>query len=216
MAKDASAGRGNTRGRILEACRLLFNERGPTDVTTAQIAAAVGINEGNLYYHFQRKEQMLEALFDLFEQALRVVAAADLAYAGDAPRYRDYLGGWFGLIWDWRFFYRDAGRVSRLAPGLRPRLKALSDEGEAQIRRALEGMRAAGLMQATAEQTERLLVNAWIVSTYWIDYLRSRHGIADVKREHIDQGIRQVLELFVPYLTPRGLELTLPGRPDAA
>src|SRR5882672_10032378 len=40
-----------TRVRILSACRQLFNERGLSNVTTADIANAVGINEGNLYYH---------------------------------------------------------------------------------------------------------------------------------------------------------------------
>src|SRR5471032_3464824 len=81
--------RPKTRTRILEACKSLFNERGPVAVTTAEIAAAVGIQEGNLHYHFNRKEQILEALFSDFEQALRSVAVAD---AGPAPgRYAAYL-----------------------------------------------------------------------------------------------------------------------------
>src|SRR5215468_3717104 len=62
-----------TRVRILSACRQLFNERGPANVTTADIANAVGINEGNLYYHFQRKEHLVENLFDEFEANLRQV-----------------------------------------------------------------------------------------------------------------------------------------------
>jgi len=84
-----------TRGRILMACRQLFNERGPANVTTADIANAVGINEGNLYYHFQRKEQLVEKLFDEFETNLRQVAAAHLTYGDDTSRYADYLVGWF-------------------------------------------------------------------------------------------------------------------------
>lgn len=193
-----------TRDRILAACRELFNSRGPADVTTAEIAAKVGINEGNLYYYFQRKEQILEALFQEFEAALETVATADLSYAGDATRYRDYLGGWFGLMWEWRFIYRDGLAVCRLAPALRKRLVALSDSSQAQVRRTLNEMVRAGLINARPKQLDRLNVNAWIIATYWIDYLRLRHGTEKVTRKQLDWGAAQVMSLYEPYLTDEG------------
>ena len=189
---------------MLSACRDLFNERGPAAVTTAEIAAAVGINEGNLYYHFQRKEQILEALFSAFEARLEAVATAYVA-PGGATRYAPYLAGWFTLMWEWRFFYRDGATIFRLAPSLRARLKTLSDAGQDHVRQALAGMQAAGLLAAGPAETEHLIVNAWIVSTYWIDYLRSRRGLGEVRREHLDWGAAQVASLFRPYLTEAGL-----------
>jgi AcrR family transcriptional regulator len=209
----ATRTRQNTRARILDACRGLFNERGPADVTTAQIAAAVGINEGNLYYHFNRKEQILEALFGEFEQELREVAASGLAYSDDPERYGDYLSGWFKLMWEWRFFYRDGGLIYRLAPSLRSRLPALADYGQDQVRRVLEGQGRAGLIEAGPEEIDQLIVNAWIVATYWIDYLRSRHGVAEITREHLSWGALQVTSLFRPYLTPKGVA-ALTIKPD--
>jgi AcrR family transcriptional regulator len=196
-----------TRARILSTCRTLFNERGLANVTTADIANAVGINEGNLYYHFQRKEQLIENLFDEFEASLQQVAAGYLTYGGDSSRYADYLVGWFSLMWEWRFFYRDGVAVYQLAPTLRGRVKALSDFGQDQIRRAMRGMIRAGLLRASAEEIESLIVNSWIVATYWIDYLRSRHGVTRIKREHIEWGARQASSLFAPYLTPLGSDL---------
>ncbi len=201
---NASIERPSTRARILEACRHLFNERGAADVTTAQIAAAVGINEGNLYYHFNRKEQILEALFGEFERGLQNAAAADTAQVEDPSRYGEYLTGWFTLMWEWRFFYRDGGLVYRLAPSLRTRVQTLSDYGQDQVRIVLETQRRAGFINATSEEIEGLIVNSWIVSSYWIDYLRSRHGIADITREHIRWGAFQVMSLFLPFLTPAG------------
>jgi AcrR family transcriptional regulator len=196
-----------TRVRILSACRQLFNERGLSNVTTADIANAVGINEGNLYYHFQRKQQLIENLFGEFETNLRQVAAAHLTYGGDSNRYADYLVGWFNLMWEWRLFYRDGVAVYQLAPALRARVKSLSDYGQDHIRRAMKGMIRAGLIRASADEIEGLIVNSWIVATYWIDYLRSRHGITRVTREHIAWGARQARSLFAPYLTPLGSEL---------
>lgn len=204
---DKSLGRPGTRDRVLATCRDLFNARGPAAVTTAEIAAAVGINEGNLYYHFQRKEQILEALFSDFAARLEAVASAHAGLDGER-RYAPYLAGWFTLMWEWRFFYRDGGTIFRLAPSLRPRLKTVSDSGQDHVRHALAGMKAAGLLRAGPAETEHLIVNAWIVSTYWIDYLRSRRGLGEVRREHLDWGAAQVASLFRPYLTAAGLAET--------
>jgi AcrR family transcriptional regulator len=203
-ARAVATERPKTRMRILVACRRLFNERGPAAVTTAEIAASVGINEGNLYYHFQRKEQIVEALFAEFEHGFRDVAAAYSPGADDPRHYRDYFAGWFNLMWEWRFFYRDGAAVDRMAPRLRRHLKALADDGQAQVRRVLHGMAAAALIRASPQEIEMLVVNGWIIATYWIDYLRSRHGIAAIRREHIDWGAAQAMGLFLPYLTPRG------------
>ena len=204
-AGPRSSVRGGTRARILATCRDLFNERGPDAATTAEIAARVGINEGNLYYHFRRKEQILEALFDAFEDSLRTAAASYEAPMDDRGRFGTYLTNWFTVMWEWRFFYRDGTAIFRLAPALRQRLRSASDEGQEHVRRALESMREAGLVRASPAEIESVIVNAWIVSSYWIDYLRSRRGIADVRREHVDWGAAQVASLFRPYLTPAGL-----------
>ena len=62
--QEAGPGRGaGTRDRILAQSLALFNDRGLGRVTTAEIAAACGIREGNLQYHFPRKSGLVEALF---------------------------------------------------------------------------------------------------------------------------------------------------------
>ncbi len=183
-----------TRARILEACRILFNERGPAEVTTAEIALAVGISEGNLHYHFRRKAQIVAALFDAFEAAI-----AEVASGSDANTPLDHdLTAWFNLMWEWRFLY--AASVYRLSPGLQPRLKTISDENQARIRARLESLRRQGRLDASSADIERLVVNAWIVASYWIDYLRTRQGIAHVEREHLRWGLAQIRALFAPYL----------------
>ena len=55
-----------TRDRILKTARTLFNADRFGNVTTADLAAACGIAEGNLWYHFKNKRALLEALSDAF------------------------------------------------------------------------------------------------------------------------------------------------------
>ena len=189
----------NTRERILACCRDLFNERGPTEVTTAEIATAVGISEGNLHYHFRRKEQIVTALFEQFEAALDRTGAGSAVLGRRPLAYRIYLADWFNTMWEWRLFY--AAGIYRLAPELRPRLKQITDKGQAQVRRTLGRLAGQGVLAATPSELDGLVVNAWIVASYWIDYLQTRQGVETITREHLRWGYAQVEVLFKPYAT---------------
>ena len=187
----------STRDRILDCCRDLFNERGAAEVTTAEIATAVGISEGNLHYHFRRKEQIVTALFEHFEAALDRAGAAGYDLGRRPQAYRVYLAGWFNAMWEWRLFY--AASIYRLAPDLRPRLKQMTDRGQTQVRQTLGGLAGQGVLNAGPEELDRLVVNAWIVASYWIDYLLTRQGVETITREHLRWGYAQVEALFTPH-----------------
>jgi len=201
-----------TRERILEACRRLFNERGPVAVTTAEIAAAVDINEGNLYYYFKKKEQIVLALFDQFEQALREFGERQLANEEDDGAHEDGLKAFFKLAWEWRFFYRDAATLYQLAPDLRARNVALAAATHESSRRVLQRRVEHGKLQASPAALERLVVNTWIVSTFWIEYLQVTQGLTRITRKHLDAGYEQVQALYRPYVARDARAGTQPVR----
>ena len=184
----------STRDRILETCRKLFNERGSNKVTTAEIAESVGISEGNLHYHFQRKDQIVEALFNRFVIAL---ARAGSTSGFHTARHRRYLEGWFETMWEWRLFYTAV--TYHLAPSLQPRLAELTRTGQEQVSRMLEALVRDGLLRASPAEIEALVVNAWIIGGSWIDYVGARQGVATITREHLSWGMAQVEALFAPY-----------------
>ena len=51
-----------TKERIIALAQTRFNELGYGNVTTAALAAELGISEGNLWYHFKTKRDLLEAI----------------------------------------------------------------------------------------------------------------------------------------------------------
>lgn len=176
----------STRDRILATCRELFNERGPAEVTTAEIAQKVGISEGNLHYHFRRKPDIVLALFEAFRQALDDLPAGD-AIIGRPGTSRRYLSHWFNLMWEWRFLHY--AQVYRLVPELRDRVREWAQVMQAKVRETLEAMIRAGELEATDADIERIVVNAWIVGTYWIDYLRIHQGHGPITRDHLRWGL---------------------------
>lgn len=50
--------------QITEAALHVIGQKGISGATTAEIAAATGISEGNLYRHFRSKEEIIKAIID--------------------------------------------------------------------------------------------------------------------------------------------------------
>lgn len=63
--------------QITDAALQLIGKKGISSATTAEIAAAVGISEGNLYRHFKNKEDIIGAVVDKIGNDL--VAILDVA-----------------------------------------------------------------------------------------------------------------------------------------
>jgi AcrR family transcriptional regulator len=190
-----------TRDRVLESSLELFNARGVSNVTTAEIARTVGINEGNLYYYFQKKEQLVTALFEAFEAEIRVTAAGTLKDPTDPAEYIGYLRGWFATAWRYRFVQRDIAALFEMAPGLRERAAVMITDAEDASRRVMKRVVEAGLLTIEPEMFEPLLANVWIVSSHWIDHLALRQRNRELGPADLDWGFRQVLALFLPYLS---------------
>jgi AcrR family transcriptional regulator len=200
---------------VLEVALALFNERGIDRVTTAEIADAAAINEGNLYYYFQKKEQLALALFDVFAAAVVATAERRVADPTDPNAFAIYHRGWFDLMWEFRFFYRDGAALRVLAPALREKLHVLTLRGQAAVRRVFTLMRAHGFLRAADDEIAMLIDNLWIVSSYWMDY-RRRDATSAVTQEDLAWGFRQVEILVRPYLTEAGLVTMISGRRESA
>jgi AcrR family transcriptional regulator len=73
------------RQRILDVAAALFLERGYVATSLREIAAAVGMKAGSLYYHFSSKEVLLQAIL---QRGIDVMVEAFLA-AAEATRGAD-------------------------------------------------------------------------------------------------------------------------------
>jgi AcrR family transcriptional regulator len=62
MAQSAAQLVPDPRGRILEAARQLFAERGSDEVTMAEVAGAAGVARATVFNHFGSKHALIEAI----------------------------------------------------------------------------------------------------------------------------------------------------------
>jgi AcrR family transcriptional regulator len=70
----------NRRVRLLDAAARLFSERGFHGTSMRDIAKAVGMLSGSIYYHFDSKDEMLLAVYE--EGMRRVAETVDAAVVG--------------------------------------------------------------------------------------------------------------------------------------
>jgi AcrR family transcriptional regulator len=143
----------STRGRILDASQALFNAKGPDRVTTAEIAGSVGINEGNLYYHFKTKEALLQSLFERLEaDATAFMVDADSNTATDPGIFSNFMRRWFSIVWTHRYMFRDLPGIIAIAPSLREPTRALSMGMRLVVEGALLQMKDAHLIDVPEER----------------------------------------------------------------
>jgi TetR/AcrR family acrAB operon transcriptional repressor len=85
-----------TRARILDAAELLFQEQGVSGTSLQEIASAAGVTRGAVYWHFQDKGDLFNAMMDRVCLPMEPAATQHLDHADDpAPltTLRDHLLG---------------------------------------------------------------------------------------------------------------------------
>jgi len=97
-----------TKLRIRETARSMFNQLGYMNVTIAELARGIGMAEGNLWYHYKTKQDLVLAIQHDFGDRCRTVFRAPKA-EDPITAYAHYLTAWRGLLDDFKFLFVDAG-----------------------------------------------------------------------------------------------------------
>ena len=74
-----------TRARLLEAAKLVFEETGFLEARISDIAQRAGLSHGSFYHYFDSKEQIFREVAEVQEDLLTAPPTAAEAAAGDLP-----------------------------------------------------------------------------------------------------------------------------------
>lgn len=172
----------SARGRLLRQAAHLFRDKGYERTTVRDLAAAVGIQSGSIFHHFQSKEAILRAV--MVETILYNTGRMEAALAGAADPMNqlralircelESINGDTGeamavLVYEWR----------SLAPESQAEILKLRDDYEALWLRTLDALHGAGLIHADPFVLRRLLTGAlsWTVTWFRPDGKGSRKGL---------------------------------------
>ena len=192
-----------TAERILEVTLALFNRFGEPNVSTTLISAELGISPGNLYYHYPAKEELINSLFNRFENAL-----SELLNASDSVR--DVEDAWFfihslfELIWQYRFLYRDLNDLLSKNRRLEMHFQSIIKNKSSAVKSLLDGMSRSGAMQIDSREVAPTATSMVVVLTYWLSFEYVRDPRRALEPENAQsalmRGAQHVLNLLAPYL----------------
>jgi TetR/AcrR family transcriptional regulator len=157
---------GERRLQILQTLAAMLQEPKPEKITTAALAARVGVSEAALYRHFASKAQMYEGLIEFIEQTLLGLIARITA---DTPSPAAQVEAILGMLLN--FAAKNPG-MTRVLIGdalvnenerLQKRINQLHDRIEAQLRQCLRfcGDRPSELSAPLANLLQCVVVGRW-------------------------------------------------------
>ena len=182
---------GERRLQILQTLAVMLEQPDAERITTAALAARIGVSEAALYRHFASKAQMFEGLIDFVDQSvmglIRQVTDREPAGPQQAGRIVALL---------LQFAEKNPG-MSRVMNGealvfeherLQERINLLFDKIEAQLRQSLK---TAEVPAANAE----LQVTASVLVAFMQGRLQrfARSGFKRLPTEHLQAALARVL-----------------------
>ncbi len=188
-----------TKERILSTAQSLFNSEGEPEVTPADIAHELEISPGNLYYHYKGKEPIIQALFDRFDEEIRMVLAAP----SHAPL--EIKDNWvffyiiFEEIYDFRFFYTNLTAILERNPSLTAPFRALVREKAKSVGAILTTLRGEEVLAISDAQIDRLSDRAALYLTHWPAHQRLMTPDLPIKTA-IHDGVYGLFSQITPYM----------------
>ncbi len=193
-----------TSERILEQARQMFNEQGVSAVSTADIAEALNISPGNLYYHFNNKQDLLAQLCEQCHQHLRPILTLLAIGQSSWQELEMQLLHLLEILAEFVFIMQDSLQICRLSPKLRHRLQWMRQQLHDTFTDLLTGYVEHGVLPANLNTTliaEQLTLHCWFAFTY--QSLKQDQALRQNQTSHIKRPDTQMAcEHLLAQLTP--------------
>lgn len=194
-----------TRDRILETSLDLFNDEGETEQTAVDIANALDISPGNLYYHFKGKDAIIRALFDNFETEMKTILRGSRGRIASLEDNWVYTYIILEEIYDFRFFFRALSVLLDRYPDLATRFRALLAEMRNTIEDILDDLQSTDLIEIDPRLRDPLIDQLISTMVFWLSRSALTQSDAD-ERTLIHRTVFEAMALVVPYMDDAGID----------
>ncbi len=191
----------NTRQRIIEAAIRLFNERHFGNVTTAELAADLGITEGNLWYHFKSKRALLDVVSALYVERAKQRLKLGPGEGDILDSYAGFLRALSSEVRDFRFIFRDRADYGEHSGHMLANITGIYEGTFEQMTRFFLALREEGHLDVGEEWIGPLVTNAIVLIRFAHEFFREMN-VPEADMGEVDWGIYQHLQAFGPLLKP--------------
>lgn len=196
-----------TKERILDTSLALFNSDGLSRVTLRTIANKMGISQGNLSYHYKKRDEIIEALY--FQLVRNIDENIDNQKEQESPFHilvnvsETILFNFF----EYRFFLLDFVQIMREHEVIRKHYLQLSIQREQQFESLF------GLLVSSGMMREEILPNEYaylykrfqILGDFWIS--NAEVMLPKITKKTVLQYSEILSQAVFPYLTEKGRDV---------
>ncbi len=193
----------NTKQKIKDKARKLFNQQGISDTSLRQISAALGISQGNLNYHYKVKQDLVKALYmelvAKMDTQMTIVIQPNFLLKSLYESSHQSLS----IFYEYRFLLRDLYKIFTAYREIKEHYITLQKEREKQFLQLFEGLVMAGIMRAEEFEKEyqHLYLRMQILGDNWIN---AQETLNRDLVEPVTYYNYILIEMLYPYLTPKG------------
>jgi len=198
-----------TKEKILAKALTLFNEKGAETVTTRQIAMSLNMSQGNLCYHFPRKEAIIIALYE------QLVKKFDDLYLKFSKIQEDKNSSPFQYFLtiiehtnqyfvDYKFLMLNFVQIMRWHPSIKKHYQTLTTQRTQQNIELFSFFQQIGLLKKEQYEGQYLQIieQFMILNNFWLSHAEILfQGKTSAKIDHFNQLVGAFI---FPYLTKKG------------
>jgi AcrR family transcriptional regulator len=159
-----------TREKILLQALDLFNQKGVDQVSVLEISQTMGISYGNLTYHFNKKDDLVHALYMQMQHELDVAINHLVQRIFEETYYLKLVNELLQVTWKYRFLYLSINSLMNQYPFIREGEKSYSATRNKILNRGKKYLIDEGYLKPESDNHYELLIRnlnmilyAWIV-----------------------------------------------------
>lgn len=159
-----------TREKILLQALDLFNQKGVDQVSVLEISQTMGISYGNLTYHFNKKDDLVQALYVQMQHELDAAINHLVQRIFEETYYLKLVNELLQVTWKYRFLYLSINSLMNQYPFIREGEKSYSATRNKILNRGKKYLIDEGYLKPESDSHYELLIRnlnmilyAWIV-----------------------------------------------------
>ena len=191
-----------TKTKIVHTAIELFNLHGFPNVSLLKIAEALELSPGNLTYHYQKKADLMDAVYLHFQKELLKVLPVEQNFTS-IKDLDTQIVSFYSFQKRFKFFYLDLLEVGRAFPAIGTKhVKHIDGQIMRLFKILTDNTSRHYLKTYHSEETYTHLAHQmWMTSVFWMSQSMVR------SEDHELEGLRNALWFQIyPHLTPTGIE----------
>lgn len=193
-----------TKQRILDTALKLFNSVGLAKVTLRTIASEMNISQGNLNYHFKKREDIIETLYFNLVKNLDTVFVLKKETKNVFEILFDVSEKVMSAFYDYRFIFLDFVQIMRENETIKNHYMQLVKQREAQVMQLFQMLITEEYLRKPIleNEYENLYKRTQIMTDFWISSVVV--SSKNVSKSSLSNYSKLINQNIFPYLTEKG------------